>query len=508
MVDETGPIGPRAPRCFGAAVTLRTRPMITRDDLYIDGGYVRARGDGTLEVDAAGTGEIIGRIPRASREDVDAAVAAARRAFDEGPFPKWSPADRAAAITRLSAAILGRADELARTIAEENGAPILTATGMQVLSATMALDSYVGLAETYPFETERVGALGQKVRVRSVPVGVCACIVPWNVPVGLAAIKLGAALLAGCTVVLKPSPETGLDPYLLADAIAEAEIPPGVVNVVTADAAVSEYLVTHPGVDKVSFTGSTRAGKRIGEICGGQLKPCTLELGGKSAAILLDDFDLEAQGRELLGGAMLNNGQGCADQTRLLFPRARFDELADGLAAMMQSMKVGDPLDAETEIGPVVSRRQRDRIEGLLEGAKRDGAVARCGGGRPAGLDRGWFIEPTLFTGVHNDMEIARQEVFGPVLVAMPYDDVDEAVAIANDSEYGLGGGVWGADAEQAASVGARLRTGCVTVNHGMLLDFNSPFGGFKNSGLGRELGPEGVAPYVELQSILFAPGG
>lgn len=482
--------------------------MTTRDDLFIGGKFVRAQGEGTLEVDAAGTGEVIGRIPKANEADMDAAVAAARDAFDNGPFPRWSPAERVGAIQRLSAAILARADELSRTIAEENGAPIMTALGMQVLSATMALDSYVPLAETYPFESERVGALGQKVRVRSVPVGVCAAIVPWNVPIGLSAIKLGAALLSGCTVVLKPSPETGLDPYLLADAIAESDIPAGVINIVTADAGVSEYLVTHPGVDKVSFTGSTRAGMRIGEICGNQLKPCTLELGGKSAAILLDDFSVDTLGRELLGAGLLNNGQGCADQTRILVPKNRHDEIVEGLAAIMTSMKVGDPLDATTEIGPVVSRRQRDRIEGLLEGAKRDGAVAVCGGGRPADQDRGWFIEPTIFTGVDNAMEIAQTEVFGPVLAVLPYENEDEAVAIANDSAYGLGGGVWSADVERAADIATRLRTGTVTINHGMLLDFNSPFGGFKNSGLGRELGPEGLAPYLELQSILFAPGG
>jgi acyl-CoA reductase-like NAD-dependent aldehyde dehydrogenase len=476
-----------------------------RKDLYVGGEWIPSQSGNSIEVIGAATEEPIGRVPDASRADVDRAVAAARRAFDSGPFPHWTPAERSDAIARLAAALQKRGPEIAQTISQENGCPAQQSLGVQVFSSTMILGTFAELAKTYTWMDERPGALGNRVRVRRAPVGVVAAVIPWNVPLFVASMKLGPALAAGCTVVLKVSPETALDGYLLAEAIAEAGLPPGVINVVAAGREVSEYLVRHPDVDKVSFTGSTATGSIVGGICGEQIKRCTLELGGKSAAILLEDVDLGgATLMQLIGSALLNNGQACAAQTRILAPRSRYREVVDTLGGAIGAMKLGDPLDPTTNVGPVVSQRQRDRIVGYLESGKQDGARAVCGGNRPKSLSRGWYIEPTVFADVTNDMKIAREEIFGPVLVVIPYDGEDQAVAIANDSPYGLGGSVWSRDVEHAAAVGARVRTGCVAINSASLLDFKSPFGGFKKSGIGRELGPEGLQAYVEYQSIIL----
>lgn len=483
-----------------------TGTFFERRDVFIGGEWVKPAGEGVIEAIGAATEEPIGRVPEASPADVDRAVAAARRAFDEGPFPRWSPDQRADALSRLSQALQARGQAIADTIARENGCPTQQSLMTQVFSATMVLDIFADMTRKHAWVDERTGALGERVQVRRAPVGVCAGIIPWNVPLFIMAMKMGPALASGCSIVLKASPETALDPYFLGEAVAEAGIPEGVVNILTAGAESSEYLVRHPDVDKVSFTGSTATGMRIGGICGEQIKRCTLELGGKSAAIVLDDVDLAASVAELVGAGLLNNGQACGAQTRILAPRSRYDEVVEAVAAAVAAKQVGDPMDPQTEIGPVVSRRQRDRIEGYLRAGKEAGAVAVCGGGRPAALPRGWFIEPTVFAGVDNDMKIAREEIFGPVLVVIPYDGEDEAVRIANDSQYGLCGSVWTADAERGAAVASRVRTGCVAINTGLLVDFMAPFGGFKKSGIGRELGPEGLAPYTEYQSIIFKP--
>jgi aldehyde dehydrogenase (NAD+) len=478
-----------------------------RDRLFIGNEWVEPATDATIDIISPTTEDVYARVPDASPADIDRAVASSRDAFENGPWASTTPEARADMIAALSQALQKRAQEIADTITNENGAPAQQSVMTQVYAATMVLDTYADITRNHQWSDERTGALGQKVIVRKAPVGVCAGITPWNVPLFIMAMKLGPCLASGSTMVLKPAPETGLDPYLLAEAVLDAGLPPGVVNIVAASRASSEYLVSHPGIDKVSFTGSTATGSRIGAICGEQIKRVTLELGGKSAAILLDDVDIEGQLQNLLMAGLLNNGQACAAQTRILVPRSRYQEIVDALSAGMQAMPVGDPMDPATAIGPVVAERQRDKIVDLLQSGVAQGAKVACGGGRPADLPKGWFIEPTLFYDVENSMRVAQEEIFGPVLSVIPYGTEDEAVAIANDSPYGLSGSIWTSDLDHGVALASRLRTGTVPLNSSMLLDFRSPFGGFKKSGLGRELGPEGIAPYTEYQSIIYPMG-
>jgi acyl-CoA reductase-like NAD-dependent aldehyde dehydrogenase len=474
-------------------------------ELYIGGEWVEPAGSATIDVYSASTEELIGQVPDGTPADIDRAVAAARLAFDEGPWPHMSPVERAEVLGRLSQALQARAQDLADVISAENGSPKQWALMGQVFSSTMVLDTYVRLATEYQWVETRTGMLGNPVRVRRAPVGVVAGITPWNVPLFIAALKLGPAMLAGCPMVLKPAPETPLDSYLLAEAAIEAGVPAGVINIVPAGRETGEHLVRHPDIDKVSFTGSTAAGQRIGELCGGQLKRCTLELGGKSAAIVLDDVVLdEHMLGELVQSGLMNNGQVCGAQTRILAPRSRYAEVVEALGAAVGALKVGDALDETTQIGPLVAERQRTRVEGYLDAGRAEGARVVVGGGRPKDLSRGWFVEPTVFADVDNGMKIAREEIFGPVLSVIPYDGEEQAVKIANDSDYGLCGSVWTANPEHGELVASRVRTGVVAINGSLILDFNSPFGGFKKSGIGRELGPEGIAPYTELQSIIM----
>ena len=474
--------------------------MRGHDRFYIGGEWAEPAGSATIDVVSPHTEEVIGRVPDGSEADMDRAVAAARDAFDNGPWPRMAPEDRAAAIGRLADLYSARLGEIAELITEEMGSPITFSQLAQAPQPHMMLTYFAGLGKTFTWEDERPGLFGP-VTVRREPVGVVAAIVPWNVPQFTIMTKLPAALVAGCTVVVKPAPETPLDAYLLAELIEQAELPPGVVNIVPAGREAGEHLVSHPGVDKVAFTGSTAAGRRIGSICGQQLKRCSLELGGKSAAIILDDADLAATMGWLEMASLMNNGQACVAQTRILAPRDRYDETVDALAAMVSGLAVGDPGDPATQIGPLVARRQQDRVEGYISAGLDEGAKVVTGGSRASGRDRGWYVAPTVFAGVDPSMRIAREEIFGPVLCVIPYDGEDDAIAIANDSDYGLAGTVWTADAERGMEVARRVRTGTYGVNMYMI-ETCAPFGGYKASGVGRELGPEGLTSYLEYKSI------
>ena len=476
--------------------------MIVHDRLYIGGELVEPAGSATIDVINPFTEEVAGRVPEGTTADVDRAVAAARTAF-ESDWSRMPVAERAEILGRASQGIQARMDDLTRLITTEMGSPYSWCMFGQVLAPTMVLDYYTELGKTFELEETRPGMFGQVV-VRKEPLGVAAAVVPWNVPLFVTILKLAPAFLAGCSVVLKPAPETPLSAYDLHEIFAEAGLPPGVLNIVAAGREVGEHLVTHPGIDKVGFTGSTAAGKRIAALCGELLRPCTLELGGKSAAIVLDDADLAQTVQGIIDGGILNNGQACVAQTRILASRSRYDEVVDALTEAVAAQVVGDPMDPATQVGPLVADRQRDRVLGLIDKGKNEGARVTTGGGRPA-FDTGFFVDSTVFADVTNDMTIAREEIFGPVLSVIAYDGVDDAVAIANDSPYGLSGSVWGADGAAAADIARRMDTGTVTINHfGMA--FGAPFGGYKDSGLGRELGPEGVDAYLQKKSISLDP--
>ena len=480
--------------------------MEIRDKLFIAGDWVAPSKDETIDVVSPFSEEVIARVPHAAEADVDRAVAAARNALENGPWPHSTPDERALALTRLAEGISARAPEFAATITREMGCPASFCLVGQVISSTMVFNAFAELVQDTPFEVSRPGVMGANL-VRRVPVGVAAGIIPWNVPLFITALKFGAALAAGTPMVLKPSPETPLDGYLLAEVAQEIGLPPGVLNIVPAGREVAEYLVRHPGVDKVAFTGSTAAGRRVGAICGEHLKRCTLELGGKSAAIVLDDADLDAHVPMLMHSAMMNSGQACLAQTRILASKHRYDEVLEALTAAMAALPVGDPSDPAVAVGPLVAERQRTRVEGYIAAGLAEGARITTGGGRPTGLDRGWFVEPTVFADVDNSMKIAREEIFGPVLSVIPYQDEADALRIANDSEYGLSGSVWTADVERGIEIARRVRTGTYGVNAPATMDIKNPFGGFKASGVGRECGPEGLAAYLELQTIVLPPG-
>ncbi|MFC0450054.1 aldehyde dehydrogenase [Rhodococcus jostii] len=479
--------------------------MTDYDKLYIGGKWVAPATDQVLEVFSPATEERVGSCPVASPADIDDAVAAARQAFDEGPWPQTTPAERGEILAKAAKLIEERGDTLNALISSEMGQPPAMVGMMQQTPSLATLNFYAGLANEFEWEQTRTGAFGQT-RVLREPVGVVAAVLAWNVPLFLAVNKLSPALLAGCTVLLKPAPESPLSTHLLAEIFAEAGVPEGVISVLPGGAETGEYLVSHPGIDKITFTGSSPVGRKIGAIAAQNLKRCSLELGGKSAAIILEDADLASTMPMLVMSGLMNTGQACVAQTRILAPRSRYDEVLDALVADAGFMTVGDPSDPAAQLGPLISEKQRDRVEGYIAKGKEQGARVVLGGGRPEGLDRGWYVEPTIFADVDNSMTIAREEIFGPVLSVIPYDSEDEAIKIANDSDYGLAGSVYTTDIDHGLAVAKQIRTGTYAINW-YAFDPGSPFGGYKASGIGRENGPEGLEAFCETKSVLMPPG-
>ncbi|MGE0044567.1 MAG: aldehyde dehydrogenase [Hyphomonadaceae bacterium] len=470
-------------------------------ELFIDGAWTPSTGSARIEVVSPSSEEAIGFAPDGTAADMDRAVAAARRAFDHGPWPRMSVKERADILRKVAAYLRERAGDITNLLCDEVGSPISFLRAGAGGVPTM-IDLYADIGEAWSFETPRAGMVGPAL-IRQEPVGVVAAISPWNGPLFLMMIKTAPALVAGCTVVAKPAPETPLDAFYVAEAALAAGLPPGVLNIVPAGREVGEHLVRHPGIDKVAFTGSTAAGRRIGAICGEQLKRCSLELGGKSAAVVLDDATVESVVKCAIPlGLAFNNGQACAALTRIVVPRRRLDEFTDAITAAVETLKVGDPHEDATAVGPLIAERQRIRVEGYIQKGVQEGARLTTGGKRPPNLTKGWYVAPTVFTDVRNDMTIAQEEIFGPVGVIIPYDGGDEeAVAIANQSEYGLGGAVFSADPDRGYEAAKRVRTGTIGVNT-FYVDLKCPFGGFKASGIGREMGVEGLQHYLETKSL------
>ncbi|MFD7876210.1 aldehyde dehydrogenase [Streptomyces sp. NPDC059766] len=470
--------------------------------LFIDGRWVHTSGSQVINVVSASTGDHLGAVPDGSRDDIDRAAAAARAAFDAPTgWATWGPERRAAAMIRLADALDARNEATSAAVSAQNGMPITVARSFEGVVPSALLRYYAGLAASTTAEELRTGLPRGTTLVRREPAGVVAAIMTWNFPQTIAFFKVAPALAAGCTLVLKPAPETVLDSVLLAEAVEEAGFPDGVINIVPGGRDTGVYLVSYPDIDKVSFTGSTGAGRQVAAACAELLRPVTLELGGRSAAVVLGDADLAANAEQFFMATLLNNGQTCYASTRILAPRGRYQEVVEFCTALAHDAVVGDALDPATQIGPLVSERQRERVLGYVKTGLSEGARLTTGGDRPARFDRGWFVEPTVFADVDNASTIAQEEIFGPVLTITPYDGEDEAVRLANDSAYGLAGTVWTTDLDHGAQVARRIRTGTVGLN-GYLPDLTSPYGGRKASGLGSELGPEGLHAYQQFQSI------
>jgi acyl-CoA reductase-like NAD-dependent aldehyde dehydrogenase len=472
--------------------------VVERHTVYIDGAWRTPHHEDVLEVVSPWTEEVVGRVCTCDRQDVDLAVRAARGAFDEGEWPRRSVEERTAVLERAIALLEPRAPEIARIVTSELGQPI-TISSVGVPRALQTGRYFLDIAATVPSHEIRRGAITAAV-VRE-PVGVVAAIAPWNGPFSMAVTKVVPALAAGCTVVFKPAPETPLDVFYLAEALAEVGLPDGVFNLVVGGRDVGEALVSHPGVDHVTFTGSTSTGRGIGAVCGQHLKRVQLELGGKSAALILEDADLDAAAPSLAFGAFYNSGQICLAFSRVLAARSRYAEVVDRLVTSANAMTLGDPFDPQTKLGPLVSRGQRDRVEAYIAAGHADGARLVRGGQRPPHLPRGWYVEPTIFADAANDQRICREEIFGPVVAVMPFDDIDEAIAIANDSDYGLHGGVFTNDADAALRIARSVRTGSFSVNM-CAYNVEAPFGGMKASGVGRDTGREGFESFLEFKTI------
>ena len=486
------------------SVTSDTRAPLRRPDrFFIDGEWAAPSSGAVIDVIEPATEELFFQVAEAREADISAAAAAARKAFDTGPWPRMTHTERAGYLRAIAEAIRRRAEDASQIWPRESGI-LYAAARAGIGGIPKTYEFYADLASDYPFETPREPTAGGKfgLLVREA-VGVVGAIIPWNAPMALIAHKLAPALLAGCTVVLKCSPEAPGAGYLMAEIAEEVGLPAGVLNVVTADREVSELLVRDPRVDKIAFTGSTAAGRRIASLCGERIARFTLELGGKSAAVILDDMDLGRAAEVLSNAECRLTGQVCSSLTRIVVTRKRHDELVEALASTFSQVQVGDPFDDNTQMGPLAMRRQRDRVEGYIAKGIEEGAVLATGGGRPKHLDRGFFVEPTVFANVDNSSTIAREEIFGPVLSVIPAEDEEDAVAIANDTIYGLNASVFTNDVDRARHVARQLRSG--TVGHNAFrMELSMAFGGFKQSGIGREGGREGLLPYLETKAVIL----
>ncbi|MCW2369955.1 aldehyde dehydrogenase [Sphingobium sp. B11D3D] len=467
--------------------------------VWINGQWRAPNSGRFIELVSPNTEQVVGAVAEADEADMDAAVSAARAAFDHGPWPRMSVAERNEIMKKITAHLQSRASELAKAWTAQMGGLASFAPGM-VAGATMQFDQTREVGANFQYVQQRETQAAAAAYLVYEPVGVVASIAPWNGPYGIMASKVANALITGCTVIMKPSPETPLEAYIIAEACEAAGVPAGVVNLVCGHREASDHLVCNPAVDKVSFTGSTVAGKRIASVCGERIARCTLELGGKSAAIVRDDFSAEETAKLMTQTISLLSGQVCAMLSRLIVPRVRQDEIADAIAAEMQKVKIGYSDDPTTQLGPLAMKRQLERVESYIEEGKKTADLV-TGGNRPKHLNQGYFIEPTLFKNVDNKSKIAQEEIFGPVLSIIPVDDEEEAIAVANDSNYGLSGSVLTKDAQAAFDVARRIRTGGIGQN-GLKVDWGLPFGGYKQSGIGREGGVDGLMAYLEIKAM------
>ncbi|MGE0883823.1 MAG: aldehyde dehydrogenase family protein [Blastocatellales bacterium] len=472
--------------------------MKIHDKLFINGQWVKPAGSGNIDVINSTTEEVMGRIPEGTAEDVNAAVAAAKAAFES--WSTTSIEERRRYLQLIADRLAAKKDEIAALVAAEVGMPLPLATAVQAGMPAMVMGSYAQMLGDFQFEE----TIGKSLVVKE-PVGVVGCITPWNFPLHQVICKVAPALAAGCTVVLKPSEVAPLTAFVLAEIVADIGLPAGVFNLVTGyGPVVGEAIASHPDVDMVSFTGSTRAGKRVSELASQTVKKVSLELGGKSANVILDDADFDKAVKIGVGACYFNSGQTCSALTRMLVPRSRYDEAVAIAKKTAEGFTVGDPLGGAAKLGPLVSATQRERVVNYIKKGIEEGATLVTGGAeRPEGLEKGYFVRPTVFANVNNKMTIAQEEIFGPVLSIIPYEDEDDAVCIANDTIYGLSGGVWSGDPERAKRVARRLRTGQVEINGGK---FNpmAPFGGYKQSGNGRELGKYGLEEFLEVKAMLM----
>jgi aldehyde dehydrogenase (NAD+) len=477
------------------------------DLVYISGQWTRAHSGRMIEIVSPNSEQVVAAVAEADETDMDAAVSAARQAFDTGPWPRMAPAERGAYMMKILEHLRAREPEIAKAWTAQMGG-LASFAGPMHMGANMTFEMIAKMADTFQFVEKRPTQVAHTALIAYEAVGVVAAIAPWNGPYGIMSSKLAYALVAGCTVIMKPSPETPLEAYILAEAAEAAGLPPGVVNLVCGHREASDHLVCNHGVDKVSFTGSTVAGKRIGSVCGERIARCTLELGGKSAAIVRDDFTTGQTAKLLAGTITMLSGQVCAMLSRVIVPRKRHDEIADAIAVEMRKTVIGHSDDPTTQLGPLAMKRQLERVEMYIEEGKKTADLI-CGGGRPAHMNQGYFIEPTLFANVKNDSRIAQEEIFGPVLSLIACEDEEDAIRIANDSNYGLSGSVLTHDVDAAYRIARAVRSGGVGMN-GLRLDLGLPFGGFKQSGMGREGGTEGLMGCLESKTILLdgAPTG